>query len=89
MRASYRTWPAAVLAALGAVAAAALVGSQSPADAVDSCSDGRAWVAIGPADLVEGADVRLVGYEETLEPLLAGCLDLDRLEPVTPADPRS
>ncbi len=86
---SYQTWPAAVLAALGAAGAAALIGSQSPADAVDSCSDGRAWVAISPADIMDSTDVRLVGYEETLEPVLAGCLDLDRLEPVTPADPRS
>lgn len=87
MRSSYRVWPAAVVAGLGAATAVVLAGS--PAPGPGACAEGREWVAISPVAVPEAAEIRLVGYEERLVPLLAGCLDLDRLEPITPTDPRS
>lgn len=84
---SYRVWPAAVLATLGA-AGAIVVGWSAIEPETERCPQGQQWATVSTVP----ADSLMVDYRTEFTPLLAGCLDLGELTPLDPAavpDPRS
>lgn len=89
----YRIWPAMLLAVLGGIGAAAITLADSSGPAEGTCADGQEWAAVTAVqESSTGDDALLMEYRQRFQPIFVGCLDVDAITPLDPADvpdPRS
>ncbi|MGI8693775.1 MAG: hypothetical protein ACR2JK_12895 [Geodermatophilaceae bacterium] len=88
----YRIWPAMLLAALSAAGAMTLVVAEATLRD-DGCAEGLEWAAVAAIpESAGGEQPVLADYRRQFRPIFSGCLDVDdlpRLDPAEIPDPRS
>lgn len=86
----YRTWPALLLAALGAFGATAITLYDATDSPVGACAEGLEWAAVSAVpETTDDEDVLLAEYRQRFQPIFVGCIDVDDLTPADVPDPRS
>jgi len=88
----YRIWPAMLLAALSAAGAMTLAVAEATLRD-DGCAGGLEWAAVTAIPESSAGDgAVLADYRHQVDPIFSGCLDVDdlpRLDPADIPDPRS